>query len=197
MMEQPRKISSEEKLLHVIEKPNNIDKLNLSKKNNLPKKKTRGKISFKKFTLRSLNKILIVVGVLAAATIAFSFVDEDRTLQNRFKDLLATIEREPFDLDKKRESIPDSETYVLNTRKNNPFHILPFVKKQKVKVITKIDLKLVGILWSDNPQAIIEDSISKKNYLLFVGDTVEKFLVKEITQNEVKLVSETEEKILR
>lgn len=57
-------------------------------------------------------------------------------------------------------------------------------------------LSLVGILWAEKPQAIIEDRSSAKTYLVYEGDPLDKYVVKKITQNQVELRSENENKIL-
>jgi len=65
------------------------------------------------------------------------------------------------------------------------------------------DLKLVGIIWSDNPEVMIETSKDSRTYTLKKGDTFGngKFKIKEITKNSVTLdvstASKTVEYILR
>jgi hypothetical protein len=48
-------------------------------------------------------------------------------------------------------------------------------------------LKLVGILWSDNPQAMVENTVDQKTLLLSVGDQVSRLTVKAITKDKVVL----------
>jgi type II secretory pathway component PulC len=52
------------------------------------------------------------------------------------------------------------------------------------------NLKLVGILWSEKPQAMIEDTVDQKTYLLNEGDQVARLLVKSIQKDKVVLARE-------
>ena len=58
-------------------------------------------------------------------------------------------------------------------------------------VITDLvkDLTLVGIIWSSNPEAMIEDAVEKKTYLLKKGDRFlnDRFKVKDVTRSSVLL----------
>lgn len=93
---------------------------------------------------------------------------------------------------------PNASSYVTGTQKNNPFHLLPVEETAVEKKETETtDLKLVGILWSDSAQAIVEDPASAKTYMVYQGDMIENYKVEEITQTKVRLVSEYGEKILQ
>jgi hypothetical protein len=59
------------------------------------------------------------------------------------------------------------------------------------------DVKLVGIIWSDNPQAMLEDTKDQKTYLLAAGESVGNFKVKEIFQNKIIVESQGKEFELR
>ena len=54
-------------------------------------------------------------------------------------------------------------------------------------------LKVVGILWSDTPQAIIEDSKENKTYLLNRGSKIKEARVKEILKDRVILSYDNQE----
>ena len=197
-----RKITPEEKLLHIIEKPEEAAKSGLHKKGkvfNLGR--SLGlfkKIGLGRITLHGVNKTLILASVVITVALVFLFIRGEKFMQARFEDLKEDIKKETFQLTKRQQEIPDLSTYLSNIETNNPFHVLPQVKTPEAEIEEEgISLKLVGIIWSDRPQAIIEDEISTKNYLVYEGDTVDKFSVIEIKPDEVKLSSEDGEKILR
>jgi len=55
------------------------------------------------------------------------------------------------------------------------------------------DLRLVGIIWSKNPEAMVESAKDAKTYLVKKGDTVSQQLtIKEVTRNSVILEKEVE-----
>jgi len=47
------------------------------------------------------------------------------------------------------------------------------------------NLKLVGILWSENPQVMIEDTKQTKTYLLSIGETIGELQIKRILKDKV------------
>ncbi len=59
------------------------------------------------------------------------------------------------------------------------------------------DVKLVGIIWSKNPEAMVENSKENRTYLLKKGDTFgqQQLKVKEVTHNSVILEIEGEGKL--
>lgn len=203
-----RKITPEEKLLHIIEKPEEIDKLKINMKNRKDKLSLLksngpaaifGKIDLKKISLRGVNKILIWLSIIVTLSLIAYFIRGERLIQIRLEDLKKEgLEKGAFSIAKRQKHIPDLSSYISETEKNNPFHVLPITDKAETEELEqKIDLTLVGIIWSHKPQAIIEDTVSKKNFLVYEGDTVDKYKIIEINQTEVKLTSEDGEKTLR
>ena len=202
-----RKLTPEEKLLHIIEKPERIDML-MGKKGKkgivafpLAGKRLMGIISnanLKKFTLRGANKLIIGLSVILTAALVFFFIRDERTMETKLESLKkGLVKSDEFQLEKKK-ILPDMAIYIKETEKNNPFHVLPETKKaEKKEPVSTATLKLVGIIWSNFPQAMIEDESSGKNYSVYIGDTLDKYTVVDITPNEVKLASEDGEKTLR
>ncbi len=197
-----KKTTPEEKLLHIIENPEEASKPSFGKGIKL----SQGigilspfkRIDFKKISLQGINKGLIALSVIATMAAIFTFYKGEETMRARFENLKADIEKEIFQLSKNGGSIPALAKYLSSTESNNPFHVLPVSMKSKVeKEEKKINLKLVGIIWSDLPQAIVEDETSKKTYVVYKGDTVDKYQVKAITKNEVRLTSEDGDEVLR
>lgn len=56
------------------------------------------------------------------------------------------------------------------------------------------DLKLVGVIWSNNPEVMIESTKENRTYLLKKGDTVSQFKIKDITRSSAILETEVEGK---
>ena len=54
------------------------------------------------------------------------------------------------------------------------------------------DLKLVGVIWSKNPEVMIESSKENRTYLLKKGDTFRQFKIKDITRSSAILEMEVE-----
>lgn len=52
----------------------------------------------------------------------------------------------------------------------------------------KAQLNLLGVIWGDNPQAIIEDTKAKKTYFLNKGQSLDNIHVKDIMENKVVLM---------
>ena len=201
-MRKSRHVTPEEKLLHIIEKPNGNTKL-------AAKKKVRVRLSlnfvsrlknidFRRLSLRSVNKALVWVSVIATLVLVFYFVKEEKTLQERGKFASTIVEKKDFAyLVDIKEELPALSSYMAYIEENNPFHVLPMIKKPVKVKEPPFALTLVGIFWSDRPQAVIEDGNTQKNYFVYTGDIVGKYTVSKITQNEVQLVSEDGDKTLR
>lgn len=191
MMNTYRKLTPEEKLLHVIEKPDDIERLRLNKK----KGAGRPGISLdtlKSISLRGVNKALVGLSAVFIIVFVLYFVQEDSRMQERFKAIRTQAKDEVFDTNIKRDGIPLISKYLDDTGKNNPFDVLPEVKTEPAAELPPeptVDFKLVGIIWSDDPQAILEDSKTAANHLLSVGDTIGDQTVSEITEDSVKLIS--------
>lgn len=203
MVSSLNKITPEEKLLHIIE---NSDKISDNPSQNLSTAKTFGKkfdlktfpllnvftnFNYKKLTLHHVNILLITLALLGTISLVFFLTTESSTLKNRLTELKqAVVKKAPLNLNIEKNHIPDYQEYSIATSSKNPFHML----SSKEPVITKkmeedLNLKLVGILWTDEPQAIIEDSNSEKTYMVYKGDTIDKYTVTEITQTQVILES--------
>lgn len=197
-----KKTTPEEKLLHIIENPDKANKFNKGPKGGAPQQRQSRsglkKARVRKISLQGVNKILIGISIIVTITLIVLFIKNEKTMEIKFENLKATIEEEAFKLSKSKEDFPDISHYLVDVGKNNPFQLLGQMQQPKAKEVkTRINLKLVGIIWSDIPQAIIEDESANKTYMVFQGDVLDKFTVEEITPNEVKLVSEDGETMLR
>jgi hypothetical protein len=57
------------------------------------------------------------------------------------------------------------------------------------------DLKVVGIIWSSNPEAMIESTKENRTYILKKGDKISEFKIKDITRTSAILEMEVEGQI--
>ena len=62
---------------------------------------------------------------------------------------------------------------------------------------TSTNVKLVGIIWSDHPQAMLEDTQEQKTYLLGPGEQIGDVTIKKILQDKVILGNHEREWELR
>ncbi len=205
------KITPEEKLLHIIEhsgkKPGNI--FQTSQDNTTTEKKKRfslpnlsaftDKIDLKKIKLKHINIVLIAFALLATVLISFYLIKENEDIRGRLADVKNNVDTlNPLNLEITKNNVPDYDGYIASISKKNPFRTispeLTNVPQTKEETIT---LKLVGILWSDRSQAIIEDETNQKTYMVYEGDTINQYTVVQINQNEVTLESPDGNAILK
>ena len=203
MMHGNKRITPEEKLLNIIESPKEVRNVGARRKFGLQgflskgKLWSHGKINFKKIGLRDINKLLFSAAIIATLIFLVYFVKEERHLRARFENLVKGNIEGGSDAEV-QQNIPNMSTYLDATEKSNPFNILPFTEKIKPpKQLQKSEFKLVGIIWSSNPQAIIEDSASSKTYVVYEGDAVGEFVVDKISKNEATISDKNGKKTLR
>lgn len=195
-------VTPDEKLLNIIEKTGDGNKAIKVKKSKIELKRFFDSIGVvvRKISLHGVNKLLIWVSIIATASLAFYFFKEEKKLEDKFEVVTNQFsEKESsYSFDMKKD-MPDLRTYLSETERNNPFHVLPEITKPKKKEEPLASqLSLVGIIWSsDRPQAIIEDKTKAQNHLVYEGDVVEKYTITKITKTEVILTSEDGEKTLR
>jgi len=157
-------------------------------------------IDIRKISLATVNKILIVVAAICTIAFAFYILGEKQNVSERIDDLASMkIEKNSMPISTDKPNLPKINEYIAETQKNNPFHLLP---ENEIKTIDEIiekplNLKLVGILWADNAQAIIEDLNSEKTFIVEDGDVVGDYNVVKISQLEVILDDNGTEKILK
>ena len=153
-MENYKRLTPEEKLLHIIEKPDEAHKVGVNKKT------SKTPLKFKKITLQGINKLMIALALAVSIMLVLFFIRDEEATEARFKNLKKEgLREEPFEISAVEKVRTSISTYLEETEENNPFQVLPEVKKQEFKeeVEKKIEFKLVGIIWSDEPQAIIEE----------------------------------------
>jgi len=203
-------LTPEEKLLKIIENPE-IEKRRtpLGIKERVVEIKAVGawfkglhidKNTLKYINLRMANKIVAVLCGFLTIFLVFDFIVAGSNLKKRLKEVI-TAEATPTIDEKKLSTPPINIAEVLaQTRERNIFTFLP--SKTEPVIATDVflvisNLKLVGVIWSDNPQAMIEDTKEQRTYLLNTGEQMGKIKIKKIFRDKVILDIEGQEKELR
>lgn len=153
-------------------------------------------------TLRMINRgLAIICGVLALAWLADFFA-----LRSQFLTRLDMVERTQLiaPTQTKGPSLPtlDFADVLEHAKARNIFtFVSPKVETSAPAAPVAEDLspyvaelKLVGVIWSDNPQAMIEQTKEGKTYLLGRGEKIGSLRIKKILKEKVLLGPETGDK---
>jgi len=106
----------------------------------------------------------------------------------------------------KEQTLPDIETNIntllAEAKKRNIFTLVPPkpqpVPGGQIQAVASVgNFKLVGIIWSDKPQAMIEDSKLDKTYLLSAGEDLGDYKIKQILPNKIIITKGDEQWELR
>jgi len=213
MIANSKNITPEERLLHLIENSKEASKEFLKKtvgEKGKTDSSTPGAFSnifsgssfrksFKKIGLHSINKVLIGASVLLSIVFLVQWGKEKELIQKGFNALTIGYSETKSDrLNLEQPNMPDANEYITTIEKNNPFHFLPIEEQIGTTEITlATEFKLVGILWADKVQAIIEDSTAEQTYLVSEGDPIGEYVVTNINQTEVTLHADDGDKILQ
>ncbi|MDP3723225.1 MAG: hypothetical protein Q8R91_07005 [Candidatus Omnitrophota bacterium] len=129
-------------------------------------------------TARAANALLAGLCVLLTMVWVVDFV----SLRSQFRARLQMVERAQLAAPRQAEESstprPQLQELLEETKRRNLFTFLPppaeaaspSVGEQLASRVQ--ELKLVGIIWSDNPQAIIEDTKEGKTHLLSAGESL-------------------------
>ncbi|MBI4845186.1 MAG: hypothetical protein HY810_01710 [Candidatus Omnitrophica bacterium] len=166
--------------------------------------------------LETVNILLQLLIITAVISLGISIKIESEAL-GKGKNLVVTAAQTEVEANAVADiaSLLKSKDYYINkVAERNLFSIkeeekeaeaVDFKKEEKeqenaalvkLKEITK-DLKLVGISWSEDPDAIIEDLFLKKTYFVKKGFKIEGIIVRDIQRDKVILRYEGEEVELR
>lgn len=194
------KESSDEKLLKLIEGSKESprpQKLGIKFKSEKPVRYPRREKFKFKFNLASLNKIFFIAAVLLTLIFFYSFIRVSKAIDVDF--LFSSLSAGASGVLKPametKAGFPGIQEYTDVISKRNIF--IPAGKNTegteaaaednlKLEDLFK-DFKLVGIIWSANPEVMVEDALDKKTYLLKIGEKLGKnqYKVKEITRRSV------------
>ncbi len=198
------KESSDEKLLKLIEGTARVP--HMSSVGVMRKKKSFGMaFSFLRFkprlTVYNINKGLFVVSLLLSLVFFYNFIAGNRYLSSGFLldsvNNISSFKKPKSDVNKGGLTIQE---YLDSLDRRNIFLAPGSSQKESLDNIAVTDLvkdlKLVGIIWSNNPEAMIEDALEGKTYLLKKGEKFAQghFKVKDITRSSAILDVITENK---
>jgi len=198
----------EEKLLRIIENgPARTDKVIPAIKPNSLKQmlatlkiRAFNKDILKQIKLAEIKKIIVVLCVIITLILITDFIRSASSFHKRFDRLVknkGTVLRDEAGDANLKSGLTD---VVAFTQNRNLFSFTP-PKAQAVigaqDILSGEDLKLVGVLWSNAPQAMIENTKEQKTYLLNTDDQLGEFKVKQILKDRVVLETGGQEKLLR
>jgi len=142
-----------------------------------------------RFTLKTAVQLSVAVAVLATLFLLYDYLAASRDSSGRLKKVLS---RESGDIavETVAEKAPELKDLLGPAGKHNIFAVEPekadsLLAAETAQAISS--LKLVGILWSEKPQAMVEDTKSSKTYLLNDGDSLNDLSVKKIYVDKIVL----------
>jgi len=163
----------------------------------------RGICSKRKWSLSELNLKLVngLLAALLAALVIFLAADfiasrpDLKKIYPKVSDLAASIP-----LNKGSISLLEPvSNYITASKKRDIFNPLPVTLPEKLKENPSLlidlikDLRLVGIYWSEDPEAMIENAKEKKTYFLKIGQIIKGVKIKAILKDRVILEYNNEE----
>jgi len=207
------KITPEEQLLRIIEDPKTE-----KSKTPLPMKTTYGDIKFltsffkslhiqkdffKRINLQAANKIILVICGIFTIFWLFDFIKTGSMLNKKLEKVIVEAQAyEPQNVNIKPIPEINISDAIMNAKKRNIYTFTMLTAVAQSPTGTDVaamisNLKLVGIIWGDNPQAMIESSKEQKTYLLNKDDMVDELIIKKILRDKVILGKDDKEWELR
>jgi type II secretory pathway component PulC len=130
----------------------------------------------KSVELKTINKALAGAAFALSLFLLFNFLNESYNLNKRYRQL--SISQLAAQVSKKSSAAFEVDFVKLQHRmqRRNIFSFIPPSPEEEVvapefKEVME-NLQLVGVIWSDKPQVMIEDASAKKTYLLSTGDAL-------------------------
>jgi type II secretory pathway component PulC len=203
------KTTPEEKLLKIIEDPDSAQKRKLPPKEEISNQLNRLAGWYKKLhldikmlkhiDLHVVSRVIAGLCVVVTLFLVFDIIRGKIYFGRRFEKIIAepvvmaSDMKVPMNIDVKLEDA------LVQSRKHNMFTLIPQREKPipRADISGPVELKLVGVLWSDKPQAMIENTREQKTYFVGIGDKIGVVSVKNIFENKVILSKDLEEWELR
>ncbi len=161
------------------------------------KNKISKSFSIQGLNIKTLNKVLAIVLFLLFAYVTTDMVLSMGSLQEELEGAFF-IDREPSSYYISDVPPPEDMNYYLD--KVEKRDIFSLVSRKTVKTLKKQEvkekagardktkhLKLVGISWSDDPDAMIEDTLAHKTLFVKKGDMISDVRVEDIFKDKVIL----------
>jgi len=202
------RVTPEEKLLKIIENPELSTRKRPAqdeiarKFNNLLARLKNLRLdiaAIRRVDVRTVNKAMAGLCAIITLFLIGYLLHDKLYFAKRFKNITA----EPAASVAGREAAMNIDVklddVLAQAKKRNIFTLLPPKEKtfERADINGPVELKLVGVLWSDNPQAMIENTKEQKTYFVSAGDKIGVVIVKSILRNKVILGKDSEEWELR
>lgn len=162
------------------------------------------KFSFKDINLKIVNKIALALCVILTLFFVFDFISFGNSSLKKISKI--TAEAAVPEVKAKKinfQKINFAETINL-AKKHNIFSFQPPVDNSEQAGSVPLEaqqvisnLKLVGIIWSDSPQAMVENTKEQKTYLLSAGDKIDMLNLKKVLRDRIILGKDDKEWELR
>jgi len=180
--------------LKIIENPGNPAGISPRPDGRAENKKAAPAESFSKaltgrFNLKTAVQLSVAVAVLATLFLLYDYLIASRDSSGRLKNVLSRGAAVTV-VEAVTEKAPELKDLLEPAGKHNIFAIEPekadsLLAAETAQAISS--LKLVGILWSERPQAMVEDTKSAKTYLLNNGDSINDLQVRKIYVDKIVL----------
>lgn len=196
------KLTPEEKLLRIIESSHTGNKGTGGEEDLRESPADRSPKNSKGLRKKNIYYIALVFFILAAAIFSILEISKVKR-QISVQDKL--IESTPLVDSNKAPEASSGISEVQKSAPAMPDAVSQEQNKDEESAAAKISqpkrdftegLKVVGIMWSDAPQVIIEDTKENRTFLLNSGDTIRGAQVKEILKDRVVLSYDNQEKTL-
>ncbi|MCP4653542.1 MAG: hypothetical protein GY858_09225 [Candidatus Omnitrophica bacterium] len=147
-----------------------------------------------KLGFRNLAYLLAAISLIFTLIFALDFTRNRFNFQKRFKEVV-NAKVEPVENEIRRMANLDLASSLAIAKKRDIFTMKPQASNVSADAVAKGEktissLRLVGILWSANPEALIEDNSDNKTHLLHEGDSIDKWQIKNIFQDKIILENE-------
>jgi hypothetical protein len=156
--------------------------------------------------ISNVNRILLVSLIAMFLFMSFDFVSSMVGLKGQVDAAFKVEGQIPGFSAKEASALKGPSFYLEKARKRDIFKMISEIaeeeessseggKKEATKNVAKLteNLRLVGISWSDDPDAMIEDTSSKRTYFLKRGDSIGSVEVAGIFKDKVVLSYQGEE----
>jgi len=154
--------------------------------------------------LKTVNAILFIGVVVLAVGFVFDFVNSLLGMNNEIEEAFAVEQDAGGFQFGELVTLKNSSSYLEKARKRDIFKIIEDApaaavaamrapEKPKEILVKTRDLKLVGISWSKDPDAMIEDTKSKRTFFLKRGSFINDVKVEAIFRDKVILSYRDEE----
>lgn len=149
-------------------------------------------LAMKTISIQTVNQWTVGICIVVTLIYIVLWVKTNNNLRKRFEQI--TRESDKIVVNDDEELAPSKPTVSLSDifsriREHNIFSLeqIPRTQERSAMDYTHLmsRLKLVGIIWSDQPQAMIEDSETSKTYLVGKGAAIGSSKVKDIFRDKV------------